>query len=101
MKFHGSKDGSFLVVLALGLLTAATPFTASAAVTNAPIIPDQNSFSGPYVVPTGDGPIGTAVGDLDGDGLPDLAVVTGYDHTLSIYSHVSFNGTDPVFSSRQ
>src|ERR1051325_9102015 len=102
MKFHGSKEGSFLVVvLALGLLTVATPFMANAAVTNAPIIPDQNSFSGRYVVPTGDGPIGTAVGDLDGDGLPDLAVVTGYDHTLSIFSHVSFSGTNPVFSSRQ
>ena len=50
--------------------------------------------------PAGWNPNGVAIGDLDGDGLPDIAFVVTYGATLSIYQNQSpFNGP-PVITSQ-
>jgi len=45
-------------------------------------------------------PIAVAIGDLDGDGKPDLAVVSNISNTLSIFRNTSANGGAVTFDSR-
>jgi hypothetical protein len=60
--------------LALGLLPSIL----------APKAPAQAQFSGPTNYPVGSLPLGVAVGDFNGDGKQDLAVVNTGDQTVSI-----------------
>ncbi len=46
--------------------------------------------------PTGWNPNGPAIGDLDGDGRPDISFAVGYGATLSIYQNLSPFGPPPT-----
>jgi len=53
---------------------------------------DAAAFEGPVVLHPGDDPIATAIGDLDGDGRPDLAMVNFYGGTVAIYRNIGSAG---------
>src|SRR5208282_194929 len=44
-------------------------------------------------LPSVDGPGWTVIADLDGDGKPDVVVVSGSSHIISIYQNISPNGS--------
>ena len=48
----------------------------------------NNSFDSPLVFASGYNANGIAVGDLNGDGMPDIAFANNYDGTLSIYQNL-------------
>jgi hypothetical protein len=52
-----------------------------------------NSFATHFELPAGVDPISVAIGDLDGDGKPDIVVVDGNDSTMSIFRNVSTGGS--------
>ncbi len=45
-------------------------------------------------------PNGVAVGDLDGDGRPDIVFCNSYNNTISIYQNIVPFGTAPVIVSQ-
>ncbi len=51
------------------------------------------SFAANVDFGTGNAPQGLAIGDLDGDGKPDLAVANSGDNTLSLFHNTSTPGT--------
>ena len=52
----------------------------------------SNSLVAKVDFTTGTGPIGVAIGDLDGDGKPDLAVANQGSSTVSVYRSTSTSG---------
>jgi len=50
------------------------------------------SFAGPTNLTAGNGPYRVTVGDMDGDGKPDVVVLNYYDGTIYVYRNVSTNG---------
>jgi hypothetical protein len=52
-----------------------------------------NSFAPEFELPAGPGPMELAVGDLDGDGKPDIAVADHNGTTISIIQNLSSSGT--------
>jgi Concanavalin A-like lectin/glucanases superfamily/Bacterial Ig domain/FG-GAP-like repeat/Regulator of chromosome condensation (RCC1) repeat/Immunoglobulin domain/IPT/TIG domain len=56
-----------------------------------------SSFAARVDYPTGWNPNGVAIGDLDGDGRPDIAFAVSYATTISIYQNQSsFGGTPSI-----
>ncbi len=53
----------------------------------------SGSFAAKVDFTTGAGPQSVAIGDLDGDGKADMAVVNRYSNTLSIYRNTSTSGS--------
>jgi len=51
------------------------------------------SFAARVDLTTGNYPLGVAIGDLDGDGKPDLAVVNGNSGTVSVFRNISSSGS--------
>jgi hypothetical protein len=51
------------------------------------------SFAAPVDFTTGSNPISVAIGDLDGDGKPDLAVTNYNSSTVSIFRNISSSGS--------
>jgi len=51
------------------------------------------NFAPRFNLTSGNGPVGTIIADLDGDGKPDMAIADGNSHTISIYRNISTNGT--------
>ena len=49
--------------------------------------------------PTGISPLIVAIGDLDGDGRPDLAVVNGHPNTVSIFRNTSISAGTISFAT--
>jgi hypothetical protein len=47
------------------------------------------SLGSPIIVPCGNNPQVVSIGDLDGDGRPDLVVANEFDGTLSLYHNVT------------
>src|SRR5262249_17379342 len=72
------------------LLNTTTPASA----TNPPAFPQA-------ATPTvGSGPFSVAVGDINGDGKPDLAIANAVDHTISVLLNTTPPGaTTPSFSA--
>jgi hypothetical protein len=68
---------------------------------NAPFLPtylgsgtiNSSSLEPRLDLPAGNGPTQIAIGDLDGDGKPDLVVGNSYDSTVWVYRNISTNGT--------
>jgi hypothetical protein len=53
----------------------------------------SSSFAAKVDFTTGSNPISVAIGDLDGDGMPDLAVANSSPNTVSIYRNTSSSGS--------
>jgi hypothetical protein len=58
----------------------------------------NNSLASPLVFASGYNANGIAVGDLDGDGRPDIAFANNYDTTISIYQNLATLGGPPTIS---
>jgi len=55
-------------------------------------IPGNISFSDSIPLPVGHGPVNASIGDLDGDGKPDLVVVDTYNNSLTLFRNTSTPG---------
>ena len=55
--------------------------------------PGTVSFGARLDVPAGSAPFWVSVGDLDGDGLMDMAVVNANDNTVSVFRNTTTGGT--------
>lgn len=58
------------------------------------------AFAPPLKFSTPDGPYASAVGDLDGDGRPDLAISNYRSNSVSVFRNVSTAGGNVAFDSR-
>lgn len=78
---------SLVRLAAVGGLALACAAPAAAQPVGPPIEPDPHppGFEVPAVFATGRDPYGLAMGDIDHDGLPDLAVVSKLDNSVSVY----------------
>jgi hypothetical protein len=54
---------------------------------------NSTSLNGPSNLSAGNGTARVVIGDLDGDGKPDVVVANIYDGTVWIYRNISTNGT--------
>jgi len=54
---------------------------------------DASSFASSFNLGAGNAPAGTAIGDLDGDGKPDLVLINAHDNSIWIYRNISTNAT--------
>ncbi len=52
-------------------------------------------YEAPFALATGNGPVSVAIGDLNGDGLPDIAVANQVDNTVTVLVN---NGTGRIFN---
>ena len=66
-----------------------------------PGILTNSSLSGPIELATGWNAWGSAVGDLNGDGRPDIVFANTYDHDISIYQNLAPFGMAPPFFTTQ
>jgi hypothetical protein len=66
-----------------------------------PGILTNSSLSGPVELATGWNAWGSAVGDLVGDGRPDIVFANTYDNNISIYQNLTPFGTVPPFITTQ
>jgi hypothetical protein len=53
----------------------------------------ETSFATDVEFPTGDGPHSVAIGDVNGDGKPDLSVSNSVSNTVSVYENLSSSGS--------
>ena len=60
----------------------------------------NNSLAARVDYAAGYNPNGAAVGDLDGDGRPDIVFCNSYNNTISIYQNIVPFGTAPVIVSQ-
>ncbi len=63
---------------------------------------DANSFAAQVTFPTGKFPSSVAIGDLDGDGKPDLAIANEGDVTVSVLRNTNTSGsiTSNLFATK-
>jgi alpha-tubulin suppressor-like RCC1 family protein len=52
-----------------------------------------SSFAPGFNLGAGNTPAGTAIGDLDGDGKPDLVLINAHDNSVWIYQNIGTNAT--------
>lgn len=60
---------------------------------------DASAFDAAQVFSTGDGPAATRLGDLDGDGRPDLVVANYYSKTISLLRNTGGGSVAGVFAA--
>ncbi len=60
----------------------------------------NSSFAPRVDLATGWNAWGVAIGDLDGDGRPDIVFCNSYDNTISVYQNIVPFGTPPVITSQ-
>jgi subtilase family serine protease len=99
----GASATNMVVTVPAGATFAAITETVNGltAYGNSPFLPifpgggvlSSTSLSGPTNLTAGSGPIQEVIGDLDGDGKPDVVVANCYDGTIYIYRNLSTNGT--------
>ena len=53
----------------------------------------SGSFAASFTLGSGSGPGSSIIADLDGDGKPDVAFVSGDAHTISIFRNIGTNAT--------
>ena len=53
----------------------------------------SSSFAAKVDFTTGSGPLSVAIGDIDGDGKPDLAVANSNSNTVSVFRNTSSSGS--------
>ncbi len=61
--------------------------------TSTPGIINNSSFATKIDFATGNVPLSVAIGDIDGDGKPDLAVTNNSNNTVSLFRNTSTSGT--------
>jgi subtilisin family serine protease len=67
--------------------------------TASPGVIGQNSFAAGVDFTTGSGPYGISVGDIDGDGKPDIACTNGDPNTVSVLRNIVAPASIPVVTS--
>ena len=70
-----------------------TGLTAYSAKPFIPTFSGSMAFAAKEDFATGGGPNATAMGDIDGDGKPDMATINGSDNTVSIFRNSSTSGS--------
>ncbi len=66
-----------------------------------PGILTNNSLAGPIELATGWNAWGSSVGDLNGDGRPDIVFANTYDNDISIYENLApFGNAAPLFTTQ-
>jgi hypothetical protein len=85
-------DGTLEIIVAI-------EGSGTAAIIHRPTYDFSSNFSSTIEFPVGDFPVGIALGDINGDGKPDIAVTNQGDNTISILPNNGLNN-DISFGTR-
>ncbi|MEG3960519.1 FG-GAP-like repeat-containing protein, partial [Microcoleus sp. herbarium2] len=94
---NAALGGDWELEVQTGRIETPIPFNANTLKTYSGVL----GFAPKVDFPTGAGPWAVSIGDINGDGLPDLAVANIYSHTASILLNTTATGaTTPTFATQ-